>query len=76
MKRPALIAKTITKALTIALVTALIWPLAAHTDDFYPARVKNISDRAYENAVLDLIDSVQDLPADIRHVTVVVEHPE
>jgi hypothetical protein len=68
MKRPALIAETIT--------IALIWPLAAHTDDFYPARVKNISDRAYQGAVLDLIDSVQDLPADIRHVTVVVERPE
>jgi hypothetical protein len=40
MKRPNLI----TKAVTLALIIALIRPLAAHTDDFYPAVVKDTSE--------------------------------
>ena len=40
MKRPAIIAKNITKTVTVVLILALIWPLSAHTDDFHPARAK------------------------------------
>lgn len=42
----------------------LVWPIALYPaeikDTFYPAMVKDISDRAYEPAVIDLLDNAQD----------------
>ena len=44
-------------SLAVALVTTLICPFSAHSEDFYPAKVKDISDRAYESAVIELLDN-------------------
>ena len=52
--------KRITTILTIALIIALISPLGAFSDNFYPAKVKDISDRAYEPAAIDILDNAKE----------------
>lgn len=52
MKRPIICISLVT-----ALVITLICPFRAHSEDFYPAEVKDISDRRYEAAVIDILDN-------------------
>ncbi|MDP8299293.1 MAG: phospholipase D-like domain-containing protein [Candidatus Tantalella remota] len=47
-------------SLITALIVTLICPLASHSEDFYPAKVKDISDRDYEPAVIDLLDNAKE----------------
>jgi len=46
-------------ALIACLVPALAAPLAYSQESFLPARVKDISDRAYESAVIELLDGAK-----------------
>ena len=43
----------------LALIIALIGPFSAHSENFYPAEAKDISDRAYEPAVIELLDTAK-----------------
>lgn len=44
-------------SIVLALIITLICPFSARSDDFYPAKVKDVSDRGYEAAVIDLLDN-------------------
>ena len=44
----------------LLLLCLIAAPLMATQDGFYPALVKDISDRAYEHAVIDLLDNAQE----------------
>ncbi len=55
-KRP----KILPIAFCLFLFCLISAPLKAAEDGFYPARVKDISDRAYEKAVIHLLDNAQD----------------
>ncbi len=50
--------------LVILTIVFFIWPGSAYSaetqDTFYPAKVRDISDRAYEPAVIDLLDNAKD----------------
>ncbi|MGB2630969.1 MAG: hypothetical protein WBD17_07075, partial [Candidatus Omnitrophota bacterium] len=43
----------------IALI-CLLWAHPGYSADFHPAQVQDISDRAYEPAVIDLINSAKE----------------
>jgi len=49
--------RTFLKLLFLVLLITLIIPLPANAADFHDARVADISDRKYEPAVIDLLDS-------------------
>lgn len=46
--------------LVLALIFALTGPSRAYSEDFHPAQVKDISDRAYGPAVADLMDNAKE----------------
>jgi hypothetical protein len=48
------------KVLTILVILCLTFTTLAHAGDFYPAKVKDISDRNYEPAVIDLLDNAKE----------------
>ena len=51
--------RTILKPLFLILLTGLVIPLSANAVDFHDAKVADISDRKYESAVIELLDSAE-----------------
>ncbi|MDP8258698.1 MAG: hypothetical protein P9L90_04675, partial [Candidatus Aadella gelida] len=63
------------KTLIFTLIFALILPLGAFSQDaqgFYPARVKDVSDRVYEKATYTLLDEARESIA----VSMYIVNPE
>ncbi len=58
-------------SLVLALVITLIGTFPAYSEDFYPAKVKDISDRQYESAIIDLLDTTKEELSERFHI-----HPE
>ncbi|MCK5605926.1 hypothetical protein KAR91_28775, partial [Candidatus Pacearchaeota archaeon] len=52
--------KTIFTILFLLLLCLLSAPLKAADEGLYPARIKDISDQAYEKAVIHLLDNARD----------------
>ncbi|MGB3242697.1 MAG: phospholipase D-like domain-containing protein, partial [Candidatus Omnitrophota bacterium] len=55
MKRPKL-----PRISAIIALICLTWACPGYSVDFHPAQAKDISDRAYEPAVIDLIDNAKE----------------
>ena len=55
MKRPLL-----SISIVLALIIALIGPFSAHSENFYPAKVKDISDRGYDAAARKVLDNAKE----------------
>jgi hypothetical protein len=51
--------RTILKPLFLILLTGLVIPLSANAVDFHDAKAADISDRKYESAVIELLDSAE-----------------